>query len=271
MKYFVVSDIHSYYMEFKKAIDEAGFDENNPDHMLVICGDIMDRGDESIMLQSYILCLLYEKKVILIRGNHEDLMLQLVNDVGEYWYDISLGRSHHVHNGTVKTAIDLTGKDFPWREYSECENWAKEVAATPFVQTIIPKMVDYYETPHYIFVHGWIPCITQDMPPRHKRDRSYSYNPDWRQAKEKDWESARWFNGIEVHSLGVKEPNKTIVCGHWHCSYGNSLADSKIREFPSKGSKYFDEAFKPYYNDGIIAIDACTAYSGKVNCVVIED
>ena len=32
MKYFIVSDIHSFFDEFKKAIDEAGFDpkdENN--------------------------------------------------------------------------------------------------------------------------------------------------------------------------------------------------------------------------------------------------
>ena len=27
----------------------------------------------------------------------------------------------------------------------------------------------------------------------------------------------------------------------------------------------------PYYGHGIIAIDACTAFSGKVNCLVIED
>ena len=29
--------------------------------------------------------------------------------------------------------------------------------------------------------------------------------------------------------------------------------------------------FSPYYGPGIIAIDACTAFSGKVNCLVIED
>ena len=29
--------------------------------------------------------------------------------------------------------------------------------------------------------------------------------------------------------------------------------------------------YEPYYDDGIIAIDACTVRSGKVNCLVIED
>ena len=29
--------------------------------------------------------------------------------------------------------------------------------------------------------------------------------------------------------------------------------------------------FKPYYGEGIIALDACTPISGKVNCIVVED
>ena len=40
MKYFVVSDIHSFFDEFKKAIGEAGFDPTNENHKLIICGDL---------------------------------------------------------------------------------------------------------------------------------------------------------------------------------------------------------------------------------------
>ena len=29
--------------------------------------------------------------------------------------------------------------------------------------------------------------------------------------------------------------------------------------------------FTPYYGDGIIALDACTPVSKKVNCIVVED
>ena len=32
-----------------------------------------------------------------------------------------------------------------------------------------------------------------------------------------------------------------------------------------------DADFSPFIDDGIIALDACTAYSGFVNCVVIDD
>lgn len=56
-----------------------------------------------------------------------------------------------------------------------------------------------------------------------------------------------------------------IVCGHWHTSYGHSKYERKGTEFGE------DADFSPYYGPGIIAIDACTAFSGKVNCLVIED
>ena len=39
-KYFVTSDIHGFYDEFMASLDRAGFDIINPDHILVICGDI---------------------------------------------------------------------------------------------------------------------------------------------------------------------------------------------------------------------------------------
>ena len=43
-KFFVVADVHSFYDEMKQELDTAGFDINNPDHILVSCGDVLDRG-----------------------------------------------------------------------------------------------------------------------------------------------------------------------------------------------------------------------------------
>ena len=66
-------------------------------------------------------------------------------------------------------------------------------------------------------------------------------------------------------NIGLNIREKTIVCGHWHTSYGHSKYEHKGTEFGE------DADFSPYYGPGIIAIDACTAFSGKVNCLVIED
>ena len=92
---------------------------------------------------------------------------------------------------------------------------------------------------------------------------NYAYISSWREADREQWNRARWFNGMDAAQTA--DENKTIVCGHWHTSYGHSKYEHKGTEFGE------DADFSPYYGPGIIAIDACTAFSGKVNCLVIED
>lgn len=61
------------------------------------------------------------------------------------------------------------------------------------------------------------------------------------------------------------QADKTVVCGHWHASYGHARLEKKCSEFGP------DADFSPYYGSGIIALDACTAHSRKVNVLVLED
>ena len=39
-KYFITSDPHSYYTVLMKALKKKGFDINNEEHVIVICGDL---------------------------------------------------------------------------------------------------------------------------------------------------------------------------------------------------------------------------------------
>ena len=80
-------------------------------------------------------------------------------------------------------------------------------------------MIDYYKTTHYVFTHGWIPCT-----PVRIASNKMEYVPvtDWRNADKTMWDKARWINGMEAAHAGIIEPTKTIVCGHWHCSFGHS-------------------------------------------------
>ena len=43
-KYFVVADVHGFYDEMIKALNENNFDINNPDHIFISLGDLLDRG-----------------------------------------------------------------------------------------------------------------------------------------------------------------------------------------------------------------------------------
>ena len=64
MKLFCVSDIHSFLEPLKKSLNDAGFDKNNPEHYLLVCGDCFDRGNESEELLYFLMSL--ERKILVI-------------------------------------------------------------------------------------------------------------------------------------------------------------------------------------------------------------
>lgn len=258
MKYYVVSDIHSYYTATIEALTEQGFFNDTEPHKLIICGDLFDRGDESKEMQDFVLDLIKKDEVILIRGNHEDLFMELYRNAN-YWFNRDIFYSHHARNGTVKTVAALTGANTD--DLLNAEKMSALMKKTPFYTTIIPKTINYYETKTHIFVHGWIPC---------KKGVGYKskllyYNDNWRQATEEEWEESRWLNGMDAWHQGVVEVNKVIICGHWHTSYGHSQIRNDCPEFGP------DADFSPFMDIGILAIDGCVALTNKVNCVVIHD
>lgn len=165
-------------------------------------------------------------------------------------------RMHDIHNGTVDTMCTLT-KISPYD--IEVEDAYTKMETHPEWHKYIESVIDYYETPKYIFVHGWIPC--------HHLVRmsgdALEYDPEWRKAYAEDWNRSRWYCGWELWQDGIVEPNKDIVCGHWHCSAPNYYIHHE-------GKNQYDVTH-PFEDIGIICLDACTAMSGKVNVLVLED
>lgn len=249
MKYYVTADVHGFYAQFHKALDEAGYFTDPEPHRLVILGDLFDRGREAVEMQRFILERMERDAVILVRGNHEDLFEELVT------VHRGLPLRHHVSNGTYATALQLTGYD-PATATRRRRAFTAAARETPFYRRIIPATVDWFETEHYVFVHGWIPGVQS-------RDGAFGYDPDWRKAGLESWREARWTNGMDAARSCGEE--KTILCGHCHCSYGHAVYEHRGSEFGP------DADFSPYCGPGVIALDACTAYSGRVNVVMIRD
>ena len=243
MTYFVVSDVHSFYDEMLKALEDKGFDINNPEHIIINCGDALDRGSKPFEVLDFFMNKLPKGRRILIRGNHEDLMEEAL---ARGYFMV-----HDIHNGTQQTAFKLTNSQ-DLNEFDAIQNMKKHQLYNKYVS----ECVDFREIGDYIFVHGWIPC----------KPYVYKYQEDWREG---DWKSARWYNGMEMWHKGVREPNKTIVCGHWHSSFGNCYYHQDGLEFPNKFNKG-KANFKPFIDEGIVALDACTALSHFVNCLKIE-
>lgn len=78
VKYYVAADVHGFYTLFREALENAGFFKETEPHKLIILGDLFDRGQEAKEMQEFILKLLDEEQVILVRGNHEDLFEEMV-------------------------------------------------------------------------------------------------------------------------------------------------------------------------------------------------
>ena len=246
MKYFVVSDVHSYFKYLMEALIGNGFEIDNKNHKLVVCGDLFDRGDETVKLFEFVKEMQNQGRLIYVRGNHEDLLRDCVKEI----YTGRVPGRHHFSNGTVKTICMFCGQS-EWIVYDP--TWRDRICDTmqPILDFIDKNCVDYAEIGNYIFVHGWIP--------------SFLHLDDFRDGYPSDWNEARWLNGMDMwRNPANRVDGKTIVCGHWHANWGHARIHHSCSEWDD------DAIFEPFVDEGIIAIDACTAYSRQVNVLVIE-
>ena len=247
-KFFVISDIHGFYDEMREALDNAGFDPNDENSWLVVCGDCFDRGPKPIEVMRYLMSL---HRKVLVKGNHEQLLVDCC-ERGEAW-------GHDITNGTADT-IWKFGEGHQQSDFADC--CIKTLART---HVFLDSMVNYFETKNYVFCHGFIPVNCDDnLPPYYKRNRKYSKMENWREANQYQWDDAMWLCSFDMvqQGLGI---DKCIVAGHWHSSYGRYMTEGASEFGP-------DADFSPfYYGEKLIMIDAATAHSHKVNCLTLED
>lgn len=107
-----------------------------------------------------------------------------------------------------------------------------------------------------IFTHGWIPSI----PNRDKATAIFLLG-----------EKQTVSNGIKQDgSMAWMQHRPQMRIRPLFADTG--ILRMAIANTNHKGTEFGEDAdFSPYYGPGIIAIDACTAFSGKVNCLVMED
>lgn len=273
-KYFVISDVHSYYSPMQKALKEAGYDKENENHILICLGDIFDRGNDTLKMLDFFKSLPKERR-ILVRGNHELLLRDCYRRGFFYDYDES--------NGTARTMCHFCGfdPDFRLKAYKkmlfdetgeaaeEYDRLWNEYFTKPFdckkTEEVIEWIesddwVNFHEMGKYIFVHSWIPVSTSLG-----EEMKYYEKPlkGWRKADDKKWEKAMW-DCPWIHFLAGSLPRgKTIVCGHWHVQDFHTHLGHEIDGYKNRNI---------YFSDHLIAIDACTAMEPhKCNVLVIEE
>lgn len=254
--YFISGDIHSFFEFWKESLDKKGFDINNDSHILVVLGDLFDRGRESKECLDFVTSLPKERTV-LIRGNHETLLedlLKLERGVGYYDYT----------NGTVQTIIDLSAN----HELCDLSTDTENVVKNEKLKEYYSRLVWFFEPDkHNVFCHGWLPIkdYTLDEEELEVAGDNECYIPNnWRTLPELEWNRASWRNGMALWDEGARLEDVTIWCGHWHTSWGHY-------HLHAEGSEWGDDAiFDPFIDEGIVALDGCTAYTHQVNVMTLE-
>lgn len=276
---YCISDIHGHYYQAIEALQEAGWDENNPNHLLIVCGDIFDRGPDSVSVFEWLYKLTQEGKAIVTKGNHDDFILDFmgVNRLYDYGYK-------HYKSGWngVNTTIDdflhstndfgmyvcmhqdpnsvtglVEGKMF----YQLWNTW--RINSIVQIKKEYPNLIDwlkslpnYYETKNYIFTHGSIDPLCKDW------HNPFAENPDYKDMTlEERWRKCHWDDGTFIIKKHLNT-NKTVVVGHFSTAH--------LREMWQIDSKDGNDHSILKFNNNIF-IDGCTILTKRVNVLIIDD
>lgn len=236
---FAVSDVHGHYTELMQALEDAGFDAEREDHLFVSCGDLFDRGTENARVYAFVRGL---KEKILIRGNHEDNLYRILQQ------GVLEGMDRD--NETDKTIAELIGPNA--LDERGCLDVDANAAVIREILDFLASMTDYYETATHVFTHGWLPVTFEGNRPR--------ISSDWRNATEDEWLFAHTLEWQQLYSVGAVPADKTLVCGHRPARIGYWFDDTRV-----------SDCSETFYGNRMIAIDAGTILSGRVNVLIVEE
>ena len=299
MKYFITSDLHSFYTPLKKSLDNVGYDKNDPSHTLVILGDLFDHGQETRVLYEFLKSIPAER-LVLVRGNHETLLDQLLEKKLPDSYDYS--------NGTVYTCCQMAFKflsaanrnmweleDLANTDYWEATLTSINIDSDIFETTsfavarwksIVRRVkkseiykwyksinwVNYWELDNFIGVHSFVPVKLKSDCNLSNSDyfsaiyygetNYFEQDPAWRTADDYSWKAAAWGCPYKFFDANLfpEQLEKTLICGHY-MSVG----------FHRHYQTTVDNEHDIYYSDCLIALDSTVARSHQINVLVIDE
>ncbi len=210
--FYVIPDIHGQLYNLRLATDricplrrtDGVYDK------LLFLGDYIDRDINSHLVVDHLISLKrrYKDQVILLKGNHEQMLLDALEpsvNSDNYLLWMRNGGSE-----TLSGYADRLGRsvDNPFTIARQRVIDYIPAHHLEFYKTLLPS----YETDEYIFVHGGMDPL-----------RSVARQPE----AELIWD--RSLHEFVTKVLGFKEPpwKKTIVCGHNGNAYGTPTIRSK--------------------------------------------
>ncbi len=261
---YAVSDIHGDFMALLRGLKDAGFNENDENTLLISLGDTFDRGTESIEVYKFLHRLQEKGKAIILKGNHTNFFIDYLNGN-------SFSTFNYLNNGTNTTLASFLGQNTtnPFLKWFQAKtnNTSTYPTGADFLEwlliarkkinkdypTLLKEMENlpyYYETKNYIFTHGAIDTMSPDWRKPHITLRNLL-----------DWDALNFDDG-SFFGKEINNTDKTIVIGHFGTRH--------LRKIYNLGPDT-DDSILVREDKRVIAIDATTILSHKVNVLVIKD
>lgn len=261
---FVFSDPHGCLNATLEGLKQVGYDETNPYHKLICLGDFTDRGEQTLALYQYLYELETTGRAIVLAGNHTKFLI-------EYLDGTVISPFNYINNGVDETLADFLHRTRPFESWcmideniniptnGDFARWITQARREineeyPELLPWLKSLPRYVETEHFIGVHGAIDVAVDDWHyPRCNRYTLY------------DWDALDFDDG-SFFKANIINTNKTIIIGHFGTYHLREKYPNLTKE--DKGDMY-DILIR---DDGrIIALDATTNLSGKINVLVLKD
>lgn len=145
--YYVMSDIHGSYIQMMKALEHWNSDEEH----LVVLGDLIDRGPDSLKVVNELMILKerHPDNVTITKGNHEEMLLAWLMDTP---YELLEHYYNPMHRETIMSFIGIDR----YRKSSRSQRAKDLIYKNKKELDFMDSLPLYFETDNIIFVHAGI-------------------------------------------------------------------------------------------------------------------
>ena len=204
MKYFVFSDCHGDYIALLTGLNDAHYNPQDPTHQIIGLGDYFGRAEretsDSLNVWRYLTSFIHVNPPILLKGNHELILENMIKRRYPIYTDIS--------NGEHKTIASISGLPLSEVVYSPAAFNTEEVKK---FYDWLKGLPYYYETKLSTFTHAWLP-------------------DNYDVATEQEWHEWVWtntYNEVEYFRAKSYRFPKTCFLGHWRAADISSQPDGE--------------------------------------------
>ncbi len=270
-----MSDIHGHLENMQGLLEKLEYDAED---ILVIVGDLVDKGPESLRTVRYIMELAANAQIFVSEGNVEEHRLEILCDTTagseERFREFIHWQKKHWGRGLLLdmlaeldiSATELTLEDTPACRKRMWEHFAPEIAFLRQLPTIL-------EMDDYLFVHGGIP--TDDLESLTETDRHTWLKNDC--FLEKGYRFSRcvvtghWpvslYRHEEADLRPIFEYERRIICMDGGCGL-KEVGQLNALVFPDKDAAM--EEIRWEYCDSFPVVTALDGQEGKQKTLYIQ-